>query len=192
MNIFTSTMPKQALTSGKTLIASPFLHEPYFERATILLTEFETEGAMGFIVNKQSDSYVSEVVDDLNDCDIPIFLGGPVAEDRLHYIHTLGDQIPNSIKVMDGVYWGGDFDVVKMLINQKKISGADIKFFLGYTGWGSDQLKEEVKDESWVVSQLNLNSIMEEKGEELWKMSLQKMGDVYTLWSTFPIDPTLN
>jgi putative transcriptional regulator len=60
---------------------------------------------------------------------------GPVEQDNLYFIHNIPELIPNSIEISNGIYWGGDFESTKALINNGKINKNNIRFFLGYTGW---------------------------------------------------------
>jgi putative transcriptional regulator len=41
--------------------------------------------------------------------------------------------IPNSVEISNGIFWGGDFELTKSLINDHKIKQRNIRFFLGYT-----------------------------------------------------------
>ncbi len=59
----------------------------------------------------------------------------PVEQDNLYFIHNIPDLIPNSIEISNGIYWGGDFESTKELINSGIIGKNNIRFFLGYTGW---------------------------------------------------------
>ena len=75
----------------------------------------------------------------------------PVENNTLHFIHTLGQQIPDTKKIEKGIYWGGDFDTVKKLIIEKKISVNDIRFFIGYSGWSKNQLINEINNNNWII-----------------------------------------
>ena len=65
-------------------------------------------------------------------------------------------------------------------------------FFIGYSGWDYEQLKEEIKEESWLISSLPENPLIQLKKESIWKDSLKKMGKQCAILSTFPEDPSLN
>ena len=40
----------------------------------------------------------------------PVYSGGPVQLDSLHFLHQYPDLISGGIEVFDGVYWGGNFE----------------------------------------------------------------------------------
>ncbi len=177
---------------GKALISEPFLIDSYFKRSIVLLTEHSPEGAVGFVLNKKVNMNVSEVVKDFPQIESNVSIGGPVSTNTLHYIHSLGDAIPNSVEVMPDIYWGGDFETVKEMIQIGMIKSQQIRFFLGYSGWMANQLEGELERNSWVVSNINARDIMDEKTNSLWYDMLNHVGKKYRLWKNFPENPALN
>jgi len=179
-------------SQGRILIAEPFLNDTYFKRSVVFITEHNEQGSVGFVLNKPVELKVQEVIQNFPLIDAGISIGGPVNTNTLHYIHTLGDLIPDSIKVLDNIYWGGDFETLKEFISEGKIQKEQIRFFLGYSGWGAEQLETELKDNAWLVAEINSELIM--KGEEVgfWNQILEKMDNKYQVWANFPENPGLN
>lgn len=126
---------------GRVLVSEPFLADTYFRRSVVYLTEHNEKGSMGFVLNKALDIKISDVIDDFPEGDFPVSVGGPVSTNTVHYLHTLGDEIPESVHVKDGVFWGGDFEVLKHRIRQGEAKPKDVRFFLGYSGWSENQLQ---------------------------------------------------
>ncbi len=145
---------------GKILISEPFLMDYYFKRAVVLLAEHNEEGTFGVILNKPVSTRFDEVVKGFPEFDGQVYLGGPVQSDSLFFLHTLGDIIPESMEIIEGVYWGGDIEVIREMVEVKSISPDDLRFFIGYSGWGPDQLKEELKRNSWVVSDISAKQLL--------------------------------
>lgn len=177
---------------GRILISAPLIQDPYFMKSTILLTEHNTDGTLGFILNKPHKYQLHELLADIPKSNFSVSYGGPVASDTLHCIHTLGEQIPGSNTIGKGLFWGGDFEYIKSLIITEHISPADIRFFLGYSGWSPLQLNSEIKENTWLVSKLSTKDIILKNTNDLWKQSLTALGGKYTLWAEFPEDPLLN
>jgi putative transcriptional regulator len=75
---------------------------------------------------------------------MPLFDGGPVGKEQMFFLHSMPDVITGGTLIQKGIYWGGDFDVVIDLIKTKQITETDIRFFIGYSGWGEGQLAEEL------------------------------------------------
>ena len=179
--------------SGKLLIAGPFLHDYYFGRSVILITEHEENGSMGFIVNKPTEFFVADLIEGFPDMDMPLFSGGPVQNDNVFILHRRPDLIDNGSKIFNNIYWGGDFDQIKDLLKNGMLSPTDIRFFLGYSGWGDDQLKEEIKNESWIIGNINKDiDIFSYTGEDMWVDIIKSFGDKYIGWLKFPANPSDN
>ncbi|MGQ1786584.1 MULTISPECIES: YqgE/AlgH family protein [unclassified Saccharicrinis] len=191
-NIFKTRLPKLKPKKGRILIADPFLKGPYFGRSIILLTEYGEQGAVGFVLNKTSNLYPDEVIEDLFSFKGELYIGGPVSSDTLHFIHTLGDVVPGSVKITDNIYWGGDFEKIKSLINSDTATYRQVKFFAGYSGWSPKQLEGEIEENSWIVTEIDEDMIMSDDIGDIWKKSMESLGDVYKTWSRFPEDPTFN
>lgn len=177
---------------GRILISEPFLDDDYFKRSVILLCEHNEDGTFGFVLNNYTDVTLFELMEELKDLNSLISIGGPVNPDNLFYIHTLGNKIPGSIEVTKDIYMGGDFESMQELLNRGEILNHQIRFFIGYSGWGINQLKSELKQSAWIVAETSTENIMDTQIENLWKKILGDMGENHQLFSNYPEDPTLN
>jgi putative transcriptional regulator len=176
---------------GRLLISEPFLPDPNFERTVVLVCEHNDDGSFGFVMNKPSMLKLNEVVEDMKFNDL-VFVGGPVQQDTLHFLHRNPD-IENSVEVCDGIYWGGDFDSLILKIDTASIESRDIRFYLGYSGWGPGQLEEELKEDSWIVCDYVTDELLfDTEPSEIWKKALNNMGGRYRMFSKYPNDPRLN
>ncbi len=177
---------------GRLLLSEPFMGDYYFGRAVILLAEHNPEGSFGLILNKPVSKMLNEVADDFPYLKTPLYLGGPVEPNRLFFIHTLGDQISDSVEVMKGLFWGGSMEDVAELSQLKKLTPENSRFFLGYAGWGDHQMEEELKRNSWAITIASAELIFSTKSDDLWKKLTRKLGSDYRLWDKFPVNPNLN
>jgi putative transcriptional regulator len=157
-----------------------------------LLVAFSEKGAVGFILNKKVELAIHDVIQDFPEFNAQVYLGGPVATDSIYFIHKLGDRLPGSIHVLDDLYWGGDFEELKRQITSGLINTADIRFFLGYSGWDAGQLERELKEDSWLVNNVDQQTIMRELDHASWVDFVKKVGRRYTIWENFPENPSLN
>ena len=173
---------------GKILISEPFLRDATFGRSVILLVE----GSMGLVINKQLPLFLNDIIMEFKYLDeIPLYKGGPIATDTLFYLHTLSD-IPGSISISKGLYLNGDFDEIKKYILQGNKISECIRFFLGYSGWDSEQLSNEIRENTWLVSEEEKSYLMKNNIKDMWRTALEKLGSKYETWSRFPQVPTLN
>jgi putative transcriptional regulator len=179
--------------TGSLLAAEPFLDDPNFERSIVLITDHkDDEGSIGFVINKPLDIHLDDIVLGFPSLNTSVFHGGPVQQDNLYFIHRKGDLIPGSQLIKDDLYWGGDLEPLKEMIKCKLLTANDIRFFLGYSGWGLGQLSAEIEEKSWLVLEHSDLNIFENKADELWKNLLLELGGTYSLWANSPVDPSLN
>ncbi len=182
-----------AAQTGTLLIAEPFLKDIHFMRTVVLICRYDKElGTFGFTLNKQHTHSLHSFFPDIQSMDIPLFTGGPVQMDTLHYVHQYPEFFDDAEEIIEGVYWGGNFDTLKTLMNAGKIDPGKIKFFLGYSGWESGQLEAEISENTWLIAPASAPLIFETSPQETWKASLQQMGGKYQLLANYPIDPHLN
>ena len=178
---------------GKILISEPFLQDAYFQRSVVLLIEHNTNGSMGFVLNKKTGLWVNDYFEGLENAPrIPIYLGGPVSSNHLYFIHSLGNIIPDSVQIANNLYFDGDFESLNYYIMSGQPVDGKIKFFLGYSGWTENQLDGEIDQDSWLVSKSSGQNIMLAEGESFWKHSVESVGGSYMTWINYPKDPILN
>ncbi len=181
------------LNKGQLLIAEPsIIGDLSFNRAVILLADHNKEGSVGFILNKPLKFKLKDLLPEINS-EFKIYNGGPVEQDNLYFIHNIPDLIKNSIEISNGIFWGGDFELTKELINKGLIKKKNIRFFLGYTGWDSNQLETEMKANSWILTKnVYENKILNKTSAQFWKERIMDIGGEYLIWSNAPENPILN
>lgn len=177
---------------GRFLISEPFLLDPNFKRSVVLLTEHGEDGSIGFVLNQEVDLRLNEIIEDFPEFDVPVFIGGPVQQDSLHFIHRVEALQEGAIEVRPGVFWGGDFDKLRTLIEAGRIPQNDIRFFIGYSGWGPDQLNQELERNSWIVAPPSKKFTFFEDSDKLWQRILSALGSKYKRMAGYPEDPSMN
>lgn len=183
-------MQIKTITKGNILIAQPALYDFTFNRSVVLITDHNEEGSVGFILNKPLNNPVSMYVSELLS-EFPVYEGGPVETQNLYYLHKRPDLISDSEPIYDGLYWSGQYDDVRNAINNNLISEDEIRFYLGYSGWGENQLQSEIEDNAWIVVKDEVD-IFREWDNNLWKLQMKKLGGEHLIWLNTPADPTMN
>lgn len=177
--------------SGYLLVSEPFMPDPNFERSVVLICEHKGEsGSFGLIMNKATDVNVGELID-LESLQNQLFIGGPVEQNTLHFIHKF-HTLEGAILLKDDIYWGGNFEQLKVYANSGIIHDDNCRFFMGYSGWSKKQLENEVEKNAWIICKTDLHIIFEAEPEALWREILKAMGGKYKVFSNFPDDPRLN
>ncbi|HKL03226.1 MAG TPA: YqgE/AlgH family protein [Cryomorphaceae bacterium] len=177
---------------GRLLIAEPFMEDPYFKRSVVLMCEHNSDGTFGFILNRFVDMKLEDLLDGTPPFDSRVGIGGPVDASNLFYLHTLGDEIADSVKITEGLYMGGNFEQLKLMIMSGAIGAHEIRFFVGYSGWDKDQLISELIDEAWYITEINGLPLLDADADNLWSLALKSMGGPYANLVNFPVDPNLN
>jgi putative transcriptional regulator len=182
---------KIAPKKGRIIISEPFLNGELFSRSAVLLVEYSSEGAVGFILNKPFESDLNDLFSMPLGYNPELFTGGPVSPDNLFYVHTLGSQLEGSIQIKDRLSWGGDFDQLKFALVTGTVKPEQVKFFVGYSGWSAGQLEQEIAENSWLVVESDTYQIMN-SNRNFWLESVKSAGGHYETWQNFPVDPNAN
>jgi len=178
---------------GDLLLSEPFLPDQNFDRTVILLCEHNEEGSFGFVLNKLSILKVDEVLQDIGSFEADLYVGGPVQQNTLHFIHDIEELKSGGQKIRDGLYWGGDFEILQDLMQKGKLISGGIRFFVGYSGWSEDQLQDEIDHNNWIIARgVHPSYIFNSSPETLWKSILEKMGGRFKIYANYPPDPNLN
>jgi len=182
-------LPKPKI--GALLISEPFNRENHFRRAVVLISQHDERGSIGFILNKPTEMKIHEVLDDFPEFDAPVYWGGNQHLDHVYFLHTRGD-LANSRLIANNIYWGGNYDQLKLWVETKQIKPEEIKFMAGYAAWSPRQLAKEIRTQNWWVADSDLQSAFNEPSTLAWGNILQRHGHVYGIMNDFPEDPNIN
>ncbi len=180
---------KSEIKVGTLLLAEPFLEDPHFRRSVVLICERNKDGSLGFILNKPVGMNICNLLSSFPEFNSEVYYGGPVQTDTIHYLHSKGDLITDSVEIDKGLFWGGNFEEVKFCVENGLITPFDIKFFIGYSGWGEGQLDEEMSYNNWILGAVDRNYIFNSHGDakNLWAKVLENEGDVYGVIAQMPL-----
>jgi putative transcriptional regulator len=180
-------------SKGRILISDPFLGDDFFERSVVYLCEHNQEGSFGFVLNNLLEMNLNGLNDQFPSISSQISTGGPVETESMFFIHTLGNELNESVEISHGIFVGGDFEQLYVFMKEKHITDNQIRFFLGYSGWAKGQLEAEIKENAWVVADIDdCAEIMKIQEPDTWKYFMSKLGSKYQFMTNFPIDPNEN
>ncbi|WP_300604476.1 YqgE/AlgH family protein [Niabella sp.] len=140
-----------SISPGSVLISTPAMDDPKFWQAVLLITEYNAEGALGFIVNKPFPRTLNELVEFRHSEPFKLYEGGPVDQEHLFFIHRRPDLIEEGAPVQSSVYSGGNFKQAVIHINRAPGAAQDLKLFIGYCGWDTGELETEITDGFWQI-----------------------------------------
>lgn len=190
-DIFKVNVPTHTPVCGGLLIAEPFLKESYFSHGVVSLVDYVPEqGATGVVMNNRSEYMLDELLDGIDPTSrVPVFCGGPVGQDRLFFIHTLGPEIVKGSRMYaPGLYVGGDFDSVIDYVNAGYDTEGIVRFFVGYSNWVEGQLEREIKKDSWAQapSPANPADLLRGAADSYWHHAVARLGNAYRSWLLIP------
>ena len=169
---------------GQLLIAAPSLFD-YFRRTVVLVIEHNDEGAMGVVLNRASETRVTEVVPALAELageDELVHVGGPVSPEAVVALAEFDDPGDAGTPVIGPL---GLLDPDRPDAPLRRL-----RVYAGYAGWAPGQLEGELEQEAWIVESASPEDPFAE--DDLWARALQRKGGAYALLATMPADPSQN
>lgn len=168
------------------LLAMPQMQDPHFARSVVLLCRHERDGAMGLIVNRPTETRVSEVVEfgtpPRHDNGLHIWEGGPVDKRRGWLLIGYDPRSEEALRVTDQIYVSGSLDVLRHAVEGDPGAAHVSRFMLGYAGWGGGQLESELAASAWLTVDVSYALVFDTAPEQMWEAAIRTLGiDPYSL-----------
>jgi putative transcriptional regulator len=176
---------------GQLLVASPSLLDPNFHRTVVLIAEHGEDGAMGVVLNRESELEVDEAAPSLADVVEPgarVHEGGPVQPTAVMIMAEFDDPAAAASLVVDDIGFVSadtDFDALDSAVRR-------VRVFAGLAGWAPGQLEAELERDDWIVEPALAEDVFHAHAEELWSHVLERKGGQFALVARMPEDPSLN
>lgn len=178
---------------GDLLIADPsIIGDETFHRAAVFISAIHENSPMGFIINKPFDFPLSDVLPEINNDKFPLYFGGPVDNDLLFVLHNSPAFGANSQPVNQEIYFSAEIEKVLIALKEGILNQNNCRFFLGYSGWTSGQLEQEIKQKNWLTYSLKTKNIFQLDTLNLWRNTMKNKGNNYQLWANAPDNPGHN
>jgi putative transcriptional regulator len=181
---------------GTLLLSVPQMLDPNFMHSVVLMIEHKPQGAFGLVLNQLADVDLLDLVEGhpiLDGIAFPVFHGGPVGQDSLQFVHRLPEDLPGGVPLGEGLYLGGDLDELVAAMGCGVATPMDLRFFVGYSGWGEGQLEDELSGGSWVPAPPDSELVFDiDDRDVVWRRALRSLGDVGLDLSLQPPDVTWN
>lgn len=176
---------------GKLLVASPSLLDPNFKRSVVLIAEHGEDGAMGVILNRESEVEVEEAAPSLAGLVEPgahVHAGGPVQPTAVVIMAEFEDPDAAATIVVGDVGFvaaDAEFDSLDAAVGRTRI-------FAGLAGWGPGQLEAEIERDDWIIETALPDDVFHDDADGLWGAVLERKGGEFALVARMPDDPSLN
>jgi putative transcriptional regulator len=173
---------------GCLLISNGNLFDPNFRQTVLLVVDHTEEGALGVVLNRESEVTVAEAappVAVLVGSDASLFVGGPVQPNAAVVLGEFEDPDDASHLI---------FDSVGLLTGEISTPGSmkQARVYAGYAGWGPGQLEREMEENSWIVDPATAEDVFTPEPQNLWADVLRRKGGEFKMLARMPFDPSTN
>jgi putative transcriptional regulator len=163
------------------LIAMPGLQDPNFSRTVTYVCEHTDQGAMGIIINRPTEVTLGALLDQLNISTrltavrgTLVYQGGPMQTDRGFVLHTAGQSFDSTLNINDEISVTTSRDVLEAIAQGEGPRQSLVA--LGYAGWGSGQLEQELSANSWLSGPADGGIIFRLDAESRWLAAAKLLG----------------
>ena len=176
---------------GQLLVASPALLDPNFRRTVVLIAEHGEDGAMGVVLNRESELEVDDAAPSLAQLAEPgalVHSGGPVQPTAVVIMAEFEDPEAAATLVIDDIGFVSaetDFDELGSAVRRMRV-------FAGLAGWAPGQLESEIERDDWIVEEALPDDVFSADADGLWSAVLERKGGQFALVARMPEDPSLN
>ncbi len=157
------------LRPGVFLFASPSLREPNFSQTVVLLVEYSPKGAMGLVINRPTEWKANEALEKASELRrLTVYWGGPVQTDAIFGLVRTTRSPKGGVRVLDDVFLTAkrkDLDTAA----RGDETGARVRVYAGYTGWGAGQLESEILRNGWIVATGDADAVFSSRPEDVWE-----------------------
>ena len=174
---------------GKLLLAMPNMTDTRFDRSVIYLCSHDASGAMGLIINQGMEELeFSGLLDQLEIewdetvPDVQVHNGGPVEPGRGFVLHSADYVQDSTLIVSEKLALTATIDVLTAIANDR--GPLHSLLALGYAGWGSGQLEQEIQNNAWLTADADDEVIFYTELEQKWSRAMAMLGVNISMLST--------
>jgi len=165
-------------TAPGILIAVPQLLDTNFLRSVVVMIEHNERGALGLVINHATDHECAGVTEGMGlewpgDEEARLLRGGPVEQHSLWMLHDDGWCFEETMRVAPGVGVSRSREALRRMCEGNE---ARLVLLVGYAGWGSGQLEQEISAGAWITGETTADVLFRWPREEVWERALRRLG----------------
>jgi putative transcriptional regulator len=189
--------------TGHFIISETALVDPNFFRTVVLIIDHNDEGAFGLTVTRKTESTISELIpalDETEASELPVYSGGPVQQELVFTLHSgLPEDIQSehARRTAKGIIFEPATEAILSFLETTwdgipPEDRPDLHFFVGYAGWSSGQLENELEAGAWLVHDASADIVFHPNPEQGWKDAMSKKGPFYRIVAETGFKPSMN
>lgn len=174
-------MNSDSYLKNQFLIAMPGLQDPNFHRTVTYICEHSAEGAMGIVVNRPMNLHLRDILEQMQipptaeaAVDQIVFSGGPVATDRGFVLHSGGKHWESTLEIAPEICITTSRDILESMA--RGLGPPQSLIALGYAGWSSGQLEEEMRQNAWLSGPSDMEIMFHLPVEARWRAAARLLG----------------
>ena len=175
------------LDKGKLLVASRTLEDPSFARTVVLLVEYGSDGALGVIVNRPTEVPLGDALPEVKELerrrDVTIYLGGPVARERMLVLLRTSREPPESMRIFGRVFASGSLAALRKSVTR----GEGVRAYVGYAGWAPGQLDAEVARGDWLIGPADVEAVFADHPGAVWERLVERFAGEWAMATELPV-----
>ncbi len=179
---------------GRLLVAAPMLTDPHFDRTVVLMLDHSDDGALGVVLNRPTAIPVLDALEPwaaVASEPLVVFGGGPVQPEAAFCLALVTDP------EVAGESWSPIIGRLGMADLERDPFDFDegvatARLFVGYAGWSTGQLEQELREQAWFVCEAEPRDALSNDPEALWSRVLRRQRGTLAWVATFPDDPNDN
>ena len=156
--------------------------DPRFEKSVILLAEASDDGALGFVINRETPYTFADLKSDIGFDLAPrvertsVHYGGPVSPERGWVLFSGEDALDNEhvLTISPNLHIAATLEVLGDFVTERVRD--PFRLMLGYAGWEPQQLEDELQSGSWLPLELDQELIFDVPLEDRWSIALKRLG----------------
>ena len=152
------------------LLAHPLGGDDFFSASIVWIIDHQSSGSMGFMLNKPAEISLERLLPKAPAIlhEKRVLMGGPVHTDRLFFltITDVGGRQAN-VDLTENLE-----DAINCVLN----ATATVIPMVGYAGWSSGQLEDEIRRDVWLLTQPNLLDLLEQDCEHRYPAAQAGLG----------------
>jgi putative transcriptional regulator len=159
---------------GQLLVASPKIRDRRFKKTVVYLVKHNATSAYGIIINKIIGK--QEMVKLMENLGLSqqkaagsmnVHYGGPVRPTGAFMLHSSDYKGAKSRAVDSAISFTTDISILHAIAEKK--GPKNFLLALGYAGWGSGQLGDEVARGDWSLTQATTDIVFGDKHGDIWE-----------------------
>jgi putative transcriptional regulator len=176
VNLPAQSKRTEDLAAGKLLITPRDAPDPAFAESVILLVHYDRESAVGLMINRRTTIPLSRALRNLKAAaqrSDPAYIGGPVETGTAMALFRSNTKPDAGAQVLEKIYLIPSQPALEKALAGDK-SADDLRVYVGYCGWGPEQLDNETHLGAWYILDGSAALVFDPNPDTMWSRLISR------------------